>query len=104
MLIVNVYIHVKPEKIEEFIKATTENARHSIEELGIERFDVQQQEDDPHKFLLTEIYRSNSAISAHKLTDHYLLWRDSVAEMMAEPRFSVKYRNVFPNDESWEYE
>ena len=101
MLIVHVLAHVKPEMVEAFREATTENARNSVREPGIARFDVIQQADDPTRFILVEVYRSQEATAAHKETAHYAKWRDAVAPMMAEPRSSVKFSNVFPADEGW---
>jgi len=101
MLIVHVYVHVKPESIEAFKEATVENARHSVQEPGIARFDVIRQADDPTRFVLVEVYRNAEAPAQHKETAHYAKWRDAVAPMMAEPRSSVKYTNVFPADEGW---
>lgn len=101
MLIVHVYIHVKPEFVEAFRKATIENAAASVQEPGIARFDVIQQAGDPTRFVLVEAYRTPDAPAAHKETAHYAKWRDTVAEMMAEPRTSVKYENVFPGEEGW---
>ena len=101
MLIVHVHVQVKPEFVEAFRLATKENARHSVREPGIARFDVLQQSDDPCRFVLVEVYRTPQAPAAHKETAHYAAWRDRVAEMMAEPRTSVKYSNVFPGDEGW---
>jgi quinol monooxygenase YgiN len=97
MLIVHVHVHVKHESVEEFIRATVENARASVREPGIARFDVVRQQDDATRFLLIEIYRDAEAAAAHKLTAHYAKWRDAVAPMMAEPRSSVKYYAVFPD-------
>jgi quinol monooxygenase YgiN len=97
MLIVHVHVHVKFEKVEEFIRATIENAHASIQERGIARFDVIQQQDDATRFVLIEIYRDAEATAAHKQTVHYVTWRDAVADMMAEPRSSVKYNAVFPD-------
>jgi autoinducer 2-degrading protein len=96
MSIVHVHVRVKPEFIEAFRAASIENARHSIREPGIARFDVLQQGDDPARFVLVEIYRDGDAPARHKETAHYAVWRDSVAPMMAEPRTSVKYAGVFP--------
>ncbi len=101
MLIVHVHAHVKPELVEEFRLATKENSRQSVKEPGIARFDVLQQSDDACRFVLGEVYRTPQAPAAHKETAHYAAWRDRVAEMMAEPRTSVKYSNVFPDDEGW---
>jgi (4S)-4-hydroxy-5-phosphonooxypentane-2,3-dione isomerase len=101
MLIVHVYVHVKPEFVEAFRLATIENARNSVLEPGIARFDVVQQAGDPTRFVLVEVYRSPEATVQHKETAHYAAWRDTVAEMMAEPRSSVKYSNVFPPDAGW---
>jgi autoinducer 2-degrading protein len=95
MLIVHVHVHVKPESVEAFRAATIENARNSIREPGIARFDVLQQADDPSRFLLIEIYRSADAPARHRETAHYAAWRDTVAEMMAEPRARVEYTGVF---------
>jgi len=101
MLIVLVYVKVKPECVEAFKQASMENARQSVQETGIARFDVIQQSDDPHRFVLIEAYRDADAPARHKETRHYLKWRDSVAPMMAEPRTSVKYNNMFPADAQW---
>ncbi|NLF02208.1 MAG: antibiotic biosynthesis monooxygenase [Anaerolineales bacterium] len=101
MLIVHVHVHVKPDAVEAFKAATIENARHSVQEPGIARFDVVQQQDDPTRFVLVEVYRSVQATAAHKETAHYAAWRDAVADMMAEPRSSVKYGAVFPDESGW---
>ena len=84
-----------------FMSATIDNARNSLQEPGIARFDVVQQRDDPTRFVLVEAYRDDSAAAAHKETAHYKKWRDVVADMMAEPRASVKYTNVFPSSTEW---
>lgn len=101
MLVVHVFVHVKLECIEAFKAASIENAQHSIQEPGIARFDVIQQMDDPARFVLVEVYRTPDDPAAHKETAHYQKWRDTVAAMMAEPRSSIKYANVFPDDEGW---
>lgn len=103
MLIVQVFVHVKPESVEAFKAASLENARHSLREPGIARFDVIQQVDDPTRFVLVEVYRRVEATAEHKETAHYVRWRDAVADMMAEPRSSVKYANLFPADAGWDY-
>jgi quinol monooxygenase YgiN len=96
MLVVHVSIRVKPEHVEAFKQATIANARESLKEPGIARFDFAQQQDDPARFVLVEAYRTPEASAAHKETKHYALWRDTVAPMMAEPRSSVKFSNVYP--------
>jgi (4S)-4-hydroxy-5-phosphonooxypentane-2,3-dione isomerase len=101
MLIVHVHVNVKAEFVDAFRQATIENARQSVREPGIARFDVVQQADDPARFVLVEVYRSVEATAQHKETAHYQKWRDTVAPMMAGPRTSVKYANVFPADEGW---
>jgi autoinducer 2-degrading protein len=101
MFIVHVHVHVKPEFVEAFKETTMENARNSVQEPGIARFDVIQRLDDPTRFVLVEVYRGQADTDRHKATAHYQKWRDAVAEMMAEPRSSVKYDNVFPDDEGW---
>ena len=101
MLIVHVHVHVKPGCIESFCAASLENARQSVQEPGIARFDVVQQTDDPARFILVEVYRNADAPARHKETAHYAKWRDLVADMMAEPRHSVKYLNHFPDDAGW---
>ncbi|MGB2896392.1 MAG: putative quinol monooxygenase [Anaerolineales bacterium] len=102
MVIVHVYIHAKVEEVQAFREATLENARKSVLEPGIARFDVLQQQDDPERFILVEVYRSEADIAKHKETQHYKVWRETVAEMMAEPRRGVKFNNVFPTDEGWD--
>lgn len=101
MLVVHVHVQVKPECVEAFKKATLANAQASVQEQGIARFDVAQQTDDPTKFVLVEVYRNDDAPARHKETAHYAAWRDTVAGMMAQPRSSVKYSNVFPGDAGW---
>jgi quinol monooxygenase YgiN len=101
MFIVQVQARVKPEYVDAFRDASVENARNSVLEPGIARFDVIQQLDDPTRFVLVEVYRTPDAPAAHKETAHYAKWRDSVAAMMAEPRSSVKYANAFPGDAGW---
>jgi autoinducer 2-degrading protein len=101
MLIVQVNINIKPEFIEQFLIATIDNARNSIKEPGIARFDVLQEHDDPSHFLLIEVYRDEDAPARHKETTHYALWRDTVKEMEVEPRTRKKYINVFPLDAEW---
>lgn len=103
MFIVHVFVHVKPDSIEAFKTASIENARNSIQEEGITRFEVVQQKDDPERFVLVEVYRTADDPAKHKETAHYQKWRDSVAEMMAEPRTSIKFENVFPEDPGWDY-
>ena len=101
MLIVHVFVHVKPDSVDAFIEATRENARSSIREPGIVRFDVIQQDDDPTRFLLMEIYRTPEDPARHKETAHYATWRDAVEPMMAEPRRSVKYHEIHPEPSEW---
>jgi quinol monooxygenase YgiN len=101
MLVVHIFVHVKPDCIEAFKAATLVNARASVREPGIARFDVVQQPDDPTRFVFVEAYRTAGAPAAHKETAHYATWRDAVAPMMAEPRTSIKYDNVFPDDPDW---
>lgn len=98
MLIVHVHVHVKPEDVGAFKAATVANAQASLREPGVARFDVVQQSDDPTRFVLVEVYRDANAPAAHKATSHYATWRDRVAAMMASPRTSVKYDNIFPDD------
>ena len=101
MLVVHVHVHVNLECVEAFKHATIANARESIKEPGIAAFDCVQQQDDPTRFVLVEAYRTPEAPAAHKETRHYQTWRDAVAPMMAEPRTSVKYANLFPEDSAW---
>jgi (4S)-4-hydroxy-5-phosphonooxypentane-2,3-dione isomerase len=101
MLIVHVHVRVKPESVADFRQATVENARSSVQEPGIARFDVVEQQDDATRFVLVEVYRTPEAATAHKETAHYAKWRNAVAPMMAEPRHSVKYNAVFPDLQGW---
>lgn len=101
MNIVFVHVHVKPEFVDAFKQASLENASNSLKEEGVARFDVVQQSDDPTRFVLVEVYKTVDAPVAHKETAHYLKWRDTVAEMMAEPRQGIKYSNIFPDDSGW---
>ncbi len=101
MLIVHVHVQVLPEHLEAFKHATLANARASLREPGIARFDVVQQADEPTRFVLVEVYRTSDAPAAHKATAHYATWRDTVAPMMAAPRTSTKFSNLHPDDSAW---
>jgi len=102
MLIVHVHANVKPAQLDQFLALTLVNAQHSLNEPGVLRFDVIQDQADPAHIVLVEVYRDEDAASAHKLTAHYATWRDAVAEMMAVPRTSVRYAAAFPAaEDSW---
>lgn len=101
MLVVHVFVHVHADQVEAFQAATLDNAANSVQEPGIARFDVLQQNDDLTRFVLVEVYRSEEAPAQHKETAHYARWRDTVAPMMASPRQSVKYANLYPDDAGW---
>ena len=101
MIVVHVHVQVKPEFVDAFKAATVENARESVKEPGIARFDVAQRDDDPTRFVFVEVYRTREAPAAHKDTRHYQTWRDAVAPMMAVPRTSEKFSNAFPPDAGW---
>ncbi|MCL4562412.1 MAG: antibiotic biosynthesis monooxygenase [Chloroflexi bacterium] len=101
MMIVVVNMRIKPEYIEEFKRVSMDNARNSIKEPGIVRFDFLQQEDDPTRFVLYEAYKQPEDQVSHRSTAHYQTWKDRVADMMAEPRVGVKYSNLYPLDADW---
>ena len=101
MLITLVYAHVKPESVALFRQASLENAQNSVKEAGVARFDVIQQTDDPTRFVLIEVYRSADAPARHRDTAHYKKWRDTVEEMMAEPRTKAQFTNIYPNEDGW---
>lgn len=102
MIVVHVHVHVKPEAVEAFREATLRNARASVLEPGVVRFDVLQRRDDPTRFILVEIYRTEADPLRHKETVHYQEWRDAVGPMMAEPRQSFQFAALFPEPEKWE--
>ena len=102
MFIVHVFVHVKADQVEAFKAATTENALNSIREPGVVRFDVIQEQGESTRFVLVEVYRTAEDPARHKETDHYLKWRDTVADMMAEPRSAIKYSNVYPGENGWD--
>jgi len=101
MLIIQVNVHVKEDHINGFIKATVENVKNSIKELGIARFEFFQNHEDPTRFILIEAYRDDNAPAKHKETEHYKKWKATVEPMMSEPRFSIRYSNIFPNDKDF---
>ena len=102
MLIVHVFVHVKPDQVKAFETATLENAHNSVLEPGVALFDIIRQQDDQSRFVLVEVYRTSEDSGRHKETAHYQKWRDTVADMMAEPRTSIKYTNVFPDEQGWD--
>ena len=100
----HIFVSVRPGCEREFLLASLANARLSSQESGIARFDVIQQEDDPTKFVLVEVYKNDGASAAHKETEHYLAWRATVEHMMAEPRKAIRYKNIFPATVGgWDY-
>jgi autoinducer 2-degrading protein len=101
MHIVMIYAHVKPESVDSFRAASLENARNSVQEPGIARFDVVQQQDDETRFVLVEVYRTPDDPPKHRETRHYQVWKDTVESMMAEPRSKALYSNAFPDDAGW---
>jgi len=101
MLVVQVHVHIKKDMTEQFIEATRKNASKSIYEPGIMRFDIIQEKEDKERFILVEVYKDSDAPAKHKETEHYGQWRDAVEPMMAEPRKSIKYVNIFPDDNGW---
>jgi autoinducer 2-degrading protein len=98
MIVTCVHVHIKPDSVDSFIEASILNHRGSVKEPGNLRFDLIQQSDDPTRFMLYEAYESEEAAALHKTLDHYLQWRESVKDMMAEPRYGVKYKIIEPGD------
>ena len=91
-----VHVHVKPGHVDDFIAATAANHAASVQETGNRRFDVLQSPDDPCRFILYEAYATAADAAAHKDTAHYLVWRESVADWMAEPRQGMPYNGLYP--------
>jgi quinol monooxygenase YgiN len=102
MFIVHVFVHVKLQNIDDFKTASLHNARESVKEPGVARFDVIQQKNESTRFVLLEVYRTSDDPARHKETTHYQKWRDTVADMMAEPRSAIKYTNIFPDEQGWD--
>jgi (4S)-4-hydroxy-5-phosphonooxypentane-2,3-dione isomerase len=98
MLIHQVFVHIKPEFVDAFLEATKENSRNSVQESGCVQFDVLQQKDDPTRFVLHEVYQSVIDLDTHRTMPHFFTWRDTVSEMLAEPRYSIQFENAFPPD------
>lgn len=101
MYIVQVFLHVKPDKVAEFETATVENARKSVKEPLVARFDLARQLDDPTRFILIEIYRSAEGHAQHRATSHYKKWQEVAEPLMVEPRTRIICENVFPEDSGW---
>ena len=91
-----VYIHVKPERVADFIEAVGENHDLSVREPGNLRFDILQSVDDPTRFVTYMAYRDEASAGGHRETPHYLAFRDRVADWMVEPRENVRYEGLFP--------
>ncbi len=102
MYIVHVFAHIKPDQVEAFKAVTLENAHNSLKEAGIARFDVLQQEDDPTRFVLVEVYRTKADTERHKQTAHYNRWREAVEALQVEPRSKLVYANIFPDERGWD--
>lgn len=101
MYVVSVTVFVQPDRARDFIDATLENGRHTRREAGNVRFDILQCVDPTTRFLLYEVYRTPDDFKAHQQTQHYLKWRETVADWMAQPRQGVKHNSLFPPDDQW---
>ncbi len=101
MYIVCVTIFVKEEYLDKFVEATLENCKNTRKEEGNVRFDFLRSEEEPNRFFLYEVYKTKEDFKKHQETTHYLKWRETVAEMMAQPRQGVRYINIFPEDSEW---
>jgi len=98
MYVVCVTVHVKPDKLQSFIEATLDNARNTRREVSNIRFDVLQAEEEPSRFMLYEVYRTKEDFARHQQTEHYLRWKQTVADWMAQPRQGIRHRSVFFGD------
>jgi (4S)-4-hydroxy-5-phosphonooxypentane-2,3-dione isomerase len=98
MFVVHVHVHVKKDRVDDFISASRENAANSLQEPGVVRFDIVQQEENPDFFILEEAYKTQADSGSHKDTPHYKKWKNVVEDMMAEPRRTIRFRNIFPSD------
>lgn len=101
MLVVHVHVRVKADDLAAFLAETRRNAAKSLDEPGVRRFDVLQDQADPTHVVLNEVYVDQAAADAHKQTAHYARWRDAVAPMMAEPRTAARFDSVFPTESGW---
>jgi autoinducer 2-degrading protein len=101
MFVVCVTVRVRPGREEDFVRATEVNHTGTRKEPGNVRFDVLRALDEPSRFFLYEVYRDAEAFAAHQKTEHYLLWRKTVADLMAQPRQGVKHESLFPADEAF---
>jgi (4S)-4-hydroxy-5-phosphonooxypentane-2,3-dione isomerase len=101
MLVLLVNIKVKSERVEDFKRATVDNASNSLKEPGVARFDFCQSAEDPTRFIIYEAYRAAEDHAQHRETAHYRRWKAAVEPMMAEQRTGQKFSNVFPSDSGW---
>jgi len=99
-MIVNlVHVWVKEAFLSAFIEATVENHKNTVKEPGNLRFDILRDADDPAKFVFYEAFVNEQAVANHKTKSHYMKWRDTVAEWMAQPRKGVKHTVIAPDEE-----
>ncbi len=101
MYVVCVTVHVVPGHADDFIQATLANARGTRQEPGNLRFDILRASEDENRFFLYEVYRTSEEFAAHQKTEHYLTWRETVQDWMAQKRQGVKHTSVFPEDGEW---
>ena len=98
MVVYCVSVHVTAGHEEDFRNATKINHERTRTEPGNLRFDVLQSQTDPTHFTLYEVYRSEDAVAAHKATEHYRCWRDTVAPWMARDRQGERFVPLYPSD------
>jgi (4S)-4-hydroxy-5-phosphonooxypentane-2,3-dione isomerase len=96
MFVTMVHVHVKPDRVADFIERIRPNHEGSVREPGNLRFDILQSRDDPTRFVAYEAYADEAAARAHKETAHYQTWRDAVVDWMAEPRQGARYDGLYP--------
>ena len=103
MLIFQFHHYIKPEFVEAYRDAIVENARHTLLEPGIIRFDVLQDKKNPTHFSLFEAYQDAAARETHLTMPYFLKWKETVLgqEMFAQKGHGDEFDAVFPQADAW---
>ena len=102
MIAIIVTIQVKPGFRDRFIEATHGDALGSVsDEPGCFRFDVLQDDSDPNRIHLFEVYADQAALEAHRKAPHFLKWRSTVEEWFDGDLQRIACTTVFPSDDGW---
>jgi (4S)-4-hydroxy-5-phosphonooxypentane-2,3-dione isomerase len=94
MIIAEVTLKVKPDRMNDFIKYTKDNVENSLKEAGVRRFEFYKEKESKNVFVLFEIYELTDDQIKHRETLHYKNWKANVLSVLEEPYVVKQYESV----------